>query len=266
MSTLIGVDIGGTFTDVVVVDRGRVTTAKVSSTPDDPVARDDPGDRRGAGRRGHRAGVGRLASRTARRSPPTRCSSGAAPAPGWSTTRGFADVLELARQARPHLYRPCCDRPRPLPELTAEVDERLSPDGVLRRLDPESVRRGGPPAAARGGGGGGRLPAAQLRRSPPRAARGGRPARRAAGRVRRRLARDRSRVPRVRAGVDRVRGRLPGAARRALPPPAGRGTGRARAARAAADAVERRPLLAGRGRRAPGPAAACPAPRAAWRR
>ena len=58
---------------------------------------------------------------------------------GLVTTRGFADVLELARQARPHLYRPCRDRPRPLPELTAEVDERMAPDGVLRRLDAESV-------------------------------------------------------------------------------------------------------------------------------
>jgi N-methylhydantoinase A/oxoprolinase/acetone carboxylase beta subunit len=36
MSILIGVDIGGTFTDAVVVDRGHVTTAKVSTTPDDP--------------------------------------------------------------------------------------------------------------------------------------------------------------------------------------------------------------------------------------
>jgi N-methylhydantoinase A/oxoprolinase/acetone carboxylase beta subunit len=138
MSTLIGVDIGGTFTDVVVVDRGRVTTAKVSSTPDDPSR----GMIQGIGEALDAAGIApgsvtSLAHGTTVATNALLERSGART--GLVTTRGFADVLELARQARPHLYRPCRDRPRPLPELTAEVDERLSPDGVIRRLDPESV-------------------------------------------------------------------------------------------------------------------------------
>ncbi len=138
MSTLIGVDIGGTFTDVVVVDRGRVTTAKVSSTPDDPSR----GMIQGIGEALDAAGIapGSVASLAHGTTVATNAlleRRGART--GLVATRGFADVLELARQARPHLYRPCRDRPRPLPELTAEVDERLSPDGVLRRLDPESV-------------------------------------------------------------------------------------------------------------------------------
>ena len=138
MSTLIGVDIGGTFTDVVVVDRGRVTTAKVSSTPDDPSR----GMIQGIGEALDAAGIapGSVASLSHGTTVATNAlleRSGART--GLVTTRGFADVLELARQARPHLYRPCRDRPRPLPELTAEVDERLSPAGVIRRLDPESV-------------------------------------------------------------------------------------------------------------------------------
>ena len=77
MSTLIGVDIGGTFTDVVVVDRGRVTTAKVSSTPDDPAR----GMIQGIGEALAAAGIapGSVSSL----SPPTRCLSGAAHAPAW---------------------------------------------------------------------------------------------------------------------------------------------------------------------------------------
>jgi N-methylhydantoinase A/oxoprolinase/acetone carboxylase beta subunit len=138
MSTLIGVDIGGTFTDVVVVDRGRVTTAKVSTTPDDPSR----GMIEGIGEALDAAAIapGAVASLAHGTTVATNAlleRRGART--GLVATRGFADVLELARQARPHLYRPCRDRPRPLPELTAEVDERLSPDGVIRRLDPESV-------------------------------------------------------------------------------------------------------------------------------
>jgi N-methylhydantoinase A/oxoprolinase/acetone carboxylase beta subunit len=56
-------------------------------------------------------------------------------------TAGFADLLTLARQTRPHLYRLDVAPPAPLAEVTAEVDERCGPDGVLRRLDPESVER-----------------------------------------------------------------------------------------------------------------------------
>jgi N-methylhydantoinase A/oxoprolinase/acetone carboxylase beta subunit len=142
MSTLIGVDIGGTFTDVVVVDRGRVTTAKVSSTPDDPSR----GMIQGIGAALDAAGIapGSVASLAHGTTVATNAvieRRGART--GLVTTRGFADVLELARQDRPHLYRPCSDRPPPLPEVTAEVDERLSPDGVIRRLDPESVAAAG---------------------------------------------------------------------------------------------------------------------------
>jgi len=118
MSTLIGVDIGGTFTDVVVVDRGRVTTAKVSSTPDDPSR----GMIQGIGEALDAAGIapGSVASLAHGTTVATNAlleRSGART--GLVTTRGFADVLELARQDRPHLYRPCSDRPPPLPEVTA---------------------------------------------------------------------------------------------------------------------------------------------------
>ena len=54
-------------------------------------------------------------------------------------TRGFADVPALGRQARPHLYRPEQAPPAPLAEVTAEVDERMGPAGVLQALRPASV-------------------------------------------------------------------------------------------------------------------------------
>jgi len=53
-------------------------------------------------------------------------------------TEGFADVVELGRQARAHLYRLCAAAPAPLApsELRFEAPERMTPDGPLRVLDP----------------------------------------------------------------------------------------------------------------------------------
>src|SRR5215212_10073057 len=62
---------------------------------------------------------------------------------GLIATDGFTDVLELARQSRPELYRPC--RPRPTPLVPAArrtgVSERCTPERVLRPLDERSVKR-----------------------------------------------------------------------------------------------------------------------------
>jgi N-methylhydantoinase A len=59
------------------------------------------------------------------------------------TTRGFADVLRIGRQARDDLYdltRPARVAPIVPPELTFELDERCGPDGVVRRpLDPAQL-------------------------------------------------------------------------------------------------------------------------------
>ena len=55
------------------------------------------------------------------------------------TTRGFGDLLHLARQTRPDLYRLDRSPPQPLASVTAEVDERMGPEGVITALDPDSV-------------------------------------------------------------------------------------------------------------------------------
>ena len=144
MRALIGVDVGGTFTDVAVVHDGRLTTAKVPTT----VADQSLGVIEGVERALAVAGVvprdaGHLGHGTTVATNALLERGGAST--GLVATRGFGDVLALRRQTRPDLYRPCADHVPPLPVATAEVDERIAPGGVLRPLDEASVRR----AAAR---------------------------------------------------------------------------------------------------------------------
>jgi len=137
---LLGVDVGGTFTDAVLVKRSHVFTAKVPTTPADQsegvmaavalVLERAGSSPREVIRFAHGMTVGTnalLEERGAR--------------VGLVATEGFTDVLELARQARPELYRLCHDRPRPLvpAALRVGVRERTGPDGILVPLDERSL-------------------------------------------------------------------------------------------------------------------------------
>jgi len=145
---LIGVDVGGTFTDVVFCDTeaGRVAIHKVPTTPDDPS-------------RGVIAGIGGLCA-----------ANGVAPAEidhvfhgttiatnavlehkgartGMVTTRGFRDVLHIARHQRPQHYSimqevPWQNRPLVKRRHRLVVRERLVPPKgeVLIPLDEKAVR------------------------------------------------------------------------------------------------------------------------------
>jgi N-methylhydantoinase A/oxoprolinase/acetone carboxylase beta subunit len=138
MRAIVGVDVGGTFTDVAVIAGGRLVTAKVATTPRDPSAGVIYGVRRALADAGLPPGtVGHLGHGTTVATNAMLERRGARTA--YVATRGFADVPVLARQARPHLYRPELAPPRPLAEVTAEVDERMGPGGVERPLDPASV-------------------------------------------------------------------------------------------------------------------------------
>ena len=137
-----GVDIGGTFTDIAVSrDDGALLVGKVSSTPEDPAI----------------AVVGGLLEILARAEIPpaavaeiihgTTVASNAilqksgAPT-GLLTTRGFRDVLEIGRIRTPDLYDLTWDKPVPLVERRhrLEVDERIAADGsIVRPLDARSV-------------------------------------------------------------------------------------------------------------------------------
>ncbi len=102
MTYVVGIDIGGTCTDCVVVDdAGTVTLAKAFSTPPDfqhgivdalGVAAGELGLAVGDLRRARRA-----SSSTRRRWPRTRSSTAPSPAPGVITTGGFEDTLFAMR-------------------------------------------------------------------------------------------------------------------------------------------------------------------------
>ncbi|HUZ83718.1 MAG TPA: hydantoinase/oxoprolinase family protein [Gaiellales bacterium] len=141
---IVGVDVGGTFTDAVVVHAGGEATAKVLTTPADRSL----GVVEAVALALERAGVDPsavtdLAHGTTVATNALLERRGARTA--LVTTRGFGDLLALRRQTRPHLYRLHQRWPEPLAALTAEVDERMGPDGVVEPLDSASADR----AAAR---------------------------------------------------------------------------------------------------------------------
>ncbi len=135
---LVGVDTGGTFTDVVAcdLDGALVYSSKVLSTPDDPseailnALPDHLLERFEVFLHGTTTGTNAVLERRGART-------------ALLTTRGFRDVLELARQDRPDLYDWFRRKPAPLVprELCFEIDERLAPVEIVRRpLDEEQAR------------------------------------------------------------------------------------------------------------------------------
>ena len=138
MRAIVGVDVGGTFTDVALIAEGRLVTAKVATTVADHSAGVIAGVRQALREAGLAAAdVAHFGHGTTVATNAMLERRGARTA--YVATRGFADVPALGRQARPHLYRPEQAPPAPLAEVTAEVDERMGPEGVLQALRPASV-------------------------------------------------------------------------------------------------------------------------------
>lgn len=131
-------DVGGTFTDVVAVDRvsGEVRVAKAPTVAEDPARGiADALERSGASLsqmerlvHGTTTGINTLLQRKGARV-------------GFLTTKGYRDLLLIGRGNWPS-FRLTWDRPEPLVpgRLAAEIDERIKADGtVLRPLDPEEL-------------------------------------------------------------------------------------------------------------------------------
>ena len=139
---LLGVDVGGTFTDAALLDGETLHTAKVPTTPGDQS-------------RGVIASVEEVLR---------RAGAEAAAVEGFShgmtvgtnalleergartaliATRGFADLLEIGRQDRPSLYHPCRPRARSLVEreLRFEAAERVGAREVVEELSDDEVDR-----------------------------------------------------------------------------------------------------------------------------
>ncbi len=140
----IGIDTGGTFTDLVLADLTAGTYAyyKLPTTTADPA-------------QGILNGLSTLLEQTG--TPPqglrfvvlgttiatNAVLEGKTAATGIITTQGFRDILELARQRRPHLFDLDVQKPTPpaARHRRLEVVERLAPDGaVVTPLDDDAVR------------------------------------------------------------------------------------------------------------------------------
>jgi len=143
MAWRIGVDIGGTFTDVVLVDEetGRIGVAKVPTTPRDVAEGVIDGIRRGLGRyRVEPAAVMLLAHATTIVTNALIEKKGAKA--GFVTTRGFRDVLELRRSSRADLYDLFQDAPAVLVprRWRFEITERIDAQGqVVTPLDEREI-------------------------------------------------------------------------------------------------------------------------------
>jgi N-methylhydantoinase A len=139
---LLGVDVGGTFTDAALLDADTLHTAKVPSTPADQS-------------RGVIAAVEEVLARAGREAAEvegfthgmTVGTNALLEERGARTalvaTRGFADLLEIGRQDRPSLYHPCRPKPRPLsdPGLKLEAAERIGAVGVVEELTDDEISR-----------------------------------------------------------------------------------------------------------------------------
>src|SRR5438552_4623097 len=115
MGARLGVDVGGTFTDVALWDEGsgRLTVLKLPSVPTDPAEGILAGIRQILERdRVAPAAVVFIAHGTTVATNALLERKGARTA--LVTTRGFRDLLEIARQKRPHLYDLQADKPEPL--------------------------------------------------------------------------------------------------------------------------------------------------------
>jgi N-methylhydantoinase A/oxoprolinase/acetone carboxylase beta subunit len=133
---LLGVDVGGTFTDAVLVAGGRLYTAKAPTTPRDQsrgvmAAVEAALERAGATAGDVRGFAHGMTVAT------NALLEGRGARTALVATEGFTDVVELGRQARADLYRLCAAHPAPLvpPERRVGAPERMTPEGPLRKLD-----------------------------------------------------------------------------------------------------------------------------------
>ncbi|MCZ6873594.1 MAG: hydantoinase/oxoprolinase family protein [bacterium] len=146
MNTIsIGIDTGGTFTDLMLIDvrTGASHYHKLPTTPDDPAG-------------GILDGLGTLIKQAGRRCEDVQflvlgttiatnaVLEGKTARTGMLTTRGFRDILELARQRRPHLFN--LEMTKPISPASRdcryEITERIAPQGeIITPLHEEEVQQ-----------------------------------------------------------------------------------------------------------------------------
>src|SRR3954452_12737524 len=139
---LLGVDVGGTFTDAVLVVGDRLHTAKAPSTPKDQsegvmdavtaaleAAGATPDDIE-VFAHGMTVATNALLEGNGART-------------ALVATEGFRDLVELGPQARREIYRLCAAHPAPPvpPERRFAAPQRVGDDGVLRELEADAAKR-----------------------------------------------------------------------------------------------------------------------------
>ena len=138
---LLGVDVGGTFTDAVLAVEGRIVTAKSPTTPKDQsegVMAAVTAALEKAGRSANEVEVFAHGMTVVTNA----LLEGAGARTALIATEGFTDIVALGRQNRADLYRLCAARPAPLvpDELRFPAAERTGPDGPLKPLDDNAAQ------------------------------------------------------------------------------------------------------------------------------
>src|SRR5919112_5981308 len=159
----VGIDIGGTFTDLVLIDdeTGRRAVGKVLTTPEDPSEGVESGLVELLGREGIQAGqLGTIVHGTTLVTNALIERRGARTA--LLTTEGFRDAMAIGTEHRYDMYDVFIEKPEPLVprSLRYGVRERCLDDGsVTVELDEEQVRSIAAELVGGGGGGvGGNFP------------------------------------------------------------------------------------------------------------
>ncbi len=163
MAWRVGVDTGGTFTDICLFEEetGRVAVWKLSSTPADPSQAIAAGVAEGLSRLGaDPRGIAYFGHGTTVATNALIQHRGVKT--GLITTQGFRDLLEIGRQKRPDLYDLQVDKPPTLVprDLRLEVPERVRHTGAVEPSpSASSTASSGPSMSA--------SPAASSRRNSP---------------------------------------------------------------------------------------------------
>jgi N-methylhydantoinase A len=138
---LLGVDVGGTFSDAVLaLDDGRLITAKAPTTPADQSEGVQAAVEAALALAG--ASADRISEFSHGMTVATNALlEGAGARTAFVATEGFTDLIALGRQARPELYRLCVSGPAPLspPERRLAARERMTPDGPLTELSDDAI-------------------------------------------------------------------------------------------------------------------------------
>ncbi|HCG90230.1 MAG TPA: 5-oxoprolinase [Dehalococcoidia bacterium] len=131
---IVGIDIGGTFTDIVIIRNNKLNIFKLPSTPSDPSIAvlkgiEELGVQDGEFVHGTTIATNTLLEKT-----------GASTL--LITTEGFKDIIEIGRQSRPDLYKFNIDKPTPLanPRERYGIIERVNKSGeIIEDLTQESI-------------------------------------------------------------------------------------------------------------------------------